>query len=71
MVLQRAVQKISYMIDKNSGMTMTKIEGCLEEIMHNFLVEIDSVKTQFMGDQDSSKPLSHEQGLINEVYNPA
>ena len=45
MVLQRAVQKISYMIDKNSGMTMTKIEGCLEEIMHNFLVEIDSVKT--------------------------
>ena len=65
MVLQRAVQKISYLLDKNSGMTMPKIEGCLEEIIRNFVVEIDTMKTQFMGDQDSSKPISpRTSGLI-------
>ncbi len=48
------------MMDNYSGMTMTKIKGCLEEIMRNFFVEIDSIKSQFMGDQDSSKPSSRD-----------
>ena len=73
MVLQRAVQKIAFMIDKNSRMTLPKIEGCLEEISRNFMVEISSIKTQFMGDQDSCVPVSPKggSGLIHEIYSPA
>ena len=50
MVLQRAAQKISYLLDKNSGMTMAKMEGCLEEVIRNFVAEIDTIRTTFMGD---------------------
>ena len=74
MVLQRAVQKIAFVLDNKSSMTMPKVEGCLEEIMRNLLVEIDSIKTQFMGEEESSRPIispRDNRGLINEIYNPA